>query len=337
MKLARSFFAVFPLLAASAGLASLALSEASCAKANDSSASVNDGCNQQAAAICRKMSDCSQFRLQAVYGDEVTCEGQQKQECLSLLQADGTSRTPDQASTCASALRQQSCDDFVANVVIDGCEAQPGALSPGKACIDNAQCDTAFCKVTSSSAGACGVCGSKMASKSGEVCNATQPCETGLVCTGGTCGAGGTTGYACDETTPCAPNYACMGSGAIGDGGVTKATCVALGTGGASCNQATAPCAEAQGFACDPAAKTCSPITLGASDDDCDNGVFQCSGGTCRASPEAGPEAGPDEPRICIPTAIIGSSCDVVAGPDCMAPAVCINRTCTIKTSAACK
>ena len=314
MNLVRSFFAFLPIAGAAAALASLTVSGASCAKATDTSATVDDGCNQQAAAICRKMNDCSPFRLQATYGDEVTCEGQQKQECLSLLQAEGTSRTPDQASTCATALRQQACDQFVAGAAIDGCEAQPGTLAAGKACIDDAQCETAFCKVTSASAGACGVC------------------ATGTAKSGG----GNTAGFPCDESTGCAPGFACVASGTTLDGGATKSTCVALGTAGASCATG-AGCDESQGFACDPASKTCAQITLDSDGDDCDNDLFQCSGGTCRASPEAGPDASADEPRICISTAIIGSACDVVAGPDCMAPAVCINRTCTIKTSAACK
>lgn len=338
----RFVLAVTPAAAVLALSASLMLSGASCAKAQDNTVTTDDGCNQQAAAICKKLSDCDSFALQQEFGDEVTCEGQEKQQCLALLSADGTGLTPGDSADCAVALRNQSCDDFNAGVALAQCGTKPGTLAGGKACIDSSQCQSGLCKVTSSSPGACGLCATNPPAKVGEACTNATPCDLGLVCAGGFCASGGTSGFACGPTQPCASGFTCLAP-TVGDGGFvptgdggTGATCVALGAGGASCNASTAPCNTEQGFACDPATRTCSQISLAPSDTECDNNLTQCVGGTCRASPEAGPEAGADEPRICIPAATIGGGCDVVAGPDCMPPGVCVNRVCTIKQSSAC-
>ncbi|MEO8877291.1 MAG: hypothetical protein ABI461_16980 [Polyangiaceae bacterium] len=337
MKLLRTALASAPLFAL-AGLALSASFGGGCAKASDTtSVDADQGCNEQAAAICKKLSDCDGFALQAAYGDQLTCAGQQKQACLALLQADGTSRNPNQAGDCATALRAQTCDDYVAGVPIPACAIQPGSLAGGKACIDSAQCASAYCRVTSTSVGACGLCSTNPPAKEGETCNGATPCDVGLACSGGaapTCVGIGASGSECGPSSPCAGGSTCVFS--AGDGGSSVGKCVPLGTQGSSCNVTSAPCDSSQGFACDPASKTCLPVTLAPSDQDCDNNVTLCAAGTCRASPEAGPEAGADEPRICIPTSIVGSSCDVVAGPDCMPPALCTGHTCTIKQASTC-
>ncbi|MGH7285181.1 MAG: hypothetical protein ACRELY_26970 [Polyangiaceae bacterium] len=318
-----------------------ALSGVSCAKAQDTSIDVDQGCNEEAASICKKLSDCAPFLLQQEFGDEVTCDGQEKQECVAILQADGTGLTSNDASDCASGLRSQSCDDYNAGTLVPACGTKPGTLAGGKACIDSSQCTSGLCKVTSSSPGACGLCSVNPPGKAGDACTSATPCDLGLTCAGGFCASGGTAGYSCSDTQPCDEGFACIAP-VVGDGGFTSgdggsgAACVALGTAGASCNAATTPCNTEQGFACDGASHQCSQIQLAPSDSDCDNNLNQCTGGTCRASPEAGPEAGPDEPRICIPAATVGQSCDVIAGPDCMPPAVCLNKTCTIKQSSSC-
>ncbi|MEO7111554.1 MAG: hypothetical protein ABI183_14030 [Polyangiaceae bacterium] len=303
--------------------------------------STDQGCNEQAAAICKKINDCSPFLLQSEYGDETTCSGQQKQACLALLQADGTSRTAGGASECASALRAQSCTDYAADTPLPACAAQPGSLTGGKPCIDDSQCTSAYCRVTSTSAGACGLCANNPAAQLGATCSGSTPCDVGLTCVGGEggtiCAGLGQSGNACSADAPCAAGLICQTATSIGDGGftTTSGTCTALGSQGTTCS-ATLLCDPTQGLACDPASKQCSAVTLAPSDQICDNDLTLCSAGTCRASPEAGPEAGPDDPRICIPSSTVGGECDVNAGPDCMPPAQCTQHVCTLKQASSC-
>jgi len=332
----RIFLASAPLFIA-AGVAITVGVGGGCAKASDTSVTTDQGCNEQATAVCKKLSDCDPFALQSLYGDETTCDGQQKQECLALLQAEGTSRTASQAGDCATALRAQSCDDYTSNTAIAACATQPGALAGGKACIDDAQCTSAYCRVTSTSPGACGLCSTNPPAKEGETCSGSTPCGVGLSCSGGatpTCVGIGTSGSECSASSPCTAGSTCIFS--VGDGGSSVGSCVAQGTQGSSCDAVSAPCNSSQGFACDPASHQCASITLAPSDQGCDNDLTQCAAGTCRASPEAGPEAGADEPRICIPAATVGGECDVVAGPDCMPPALCTQHVCTIKQASSC-
>jgi hypothetical protein len=317
-------------------------SETGCAKATDTSIDTDQGCDDQATAICKKINDCTPFILQSEYGDQTTCAGQQKQACLALLQATGTSRTPSGASDCATALRAQSCSDFAASVPLPACAPTPGSLSGGTACIDDSQCTSAFCRVTSSSAGACGLCANNPAAQLGAACSGSTPCDVGLTCVanegdgGSICAGLGESGDPCSDTAPCASGFYCNQTSVVGDGGftTTAGSCTALGASGASCS--SAPCDPSQGVACDPSSHQCAAITLAPAGQECDNDLTQCAGGTCRASPEAGPEAGPDEPRICIPAATVGSGCDVLAGPDCMPPAQCTEHVCTIKQASSC-
>jgi hypothetical protein len=339
----RTFLALAPILSVGGVALGLTIgigSQNGCAKANDTSVTTDQGCDDQATAICKKINDCTPFLLQSGYGDITTCAGQQKQLCEALLQADGTSRTASAASDCATALRAQSCSDYTAEKALPQCAAKPGSLVGGKACIDDSQCTSTYCRIVSSSPGACGLCADNPAAQLGGACSNATPCDIGLSCgTGGLDGGSlcvglGASGDPCSATAPCAGGYACETS-FVDEGGIATGECAALGTSGASCDSTT-PCDPEQGLACDPASKQCSTVTLAPSDQTCDNDLTLCSGGTCRASPEAGPEAGPDEPRICIPAATVGGECDVIAGPDCMPPAQCISHVCTIKLASSC-
>jgi hypothetical protein len=339
----RTFLASAPLLVV-AGISITAFSigsEAGCAKAADTSVSTDQGCDDQATAICKKLNDCAPFILQSEYGDQTTCAGQQKQACLALLQAAGTSRTASGASDCATALRAQSCSDYTSGVALPACAAQPGALAGGTACIDDSQCTSTYCRVVSESAGACGLCANNPAAQLGGACSGATPCATGLICVGGEggmlCAGLGQSGDSCSSDAPCASGFLCQTQSSEGDGGVitTTGTCTALGSQGVPCSS-EAPCDPTQGLACDPGSKQCAAVTLAPAGQACDNNLTLCAGGNCLASPEAGPEAGADEPRICIPAATVGSGCDVFAGPDCMPPAQCTEHTCTIKQASSC-
>jgi hypothetical protein len=290
-----------------------------CSTSNNSP-SPDSACASLASALCKRLSDCTQFGLSAEYADEATCETREKISCLDTLNAPGTSLTPQAYQACAGAVPSAACTDILGNHQIpDACKSGPGTLADGTACDDGSQCKGQRCRVPTGQT--CGVCSTIAAA--GAACADTSNCDYGLVCANTVCVAPGAAGATCDAGHPCGVGFVCK-----------TGTCSAVLAAGATCDPVSQNCDPLAGLFCNPTTKVCAQITIVAAGAQC--GLTPSGGAACGAKgfcrKPVGAAAG-----TCVAAAADGQPCDTVNGPSCTAPATCVNAVCKLPDSAACK
>jgi hypothetical protein len=284
-----------------------------------------------AQAECTKNDSCSLngFYNDRLYGSEAACERRLQVPCVSELMATGTHETVTTVSTCASSIAGVACGVYF-DLSNPQCSAPVGTRAIGNACGSHAQCATGFCSIQPN--GICGTCADTPAPGSacapGSFCGDDATCAVPAGQAMGTCANYVASGGKClTGTLPCGIGLACVGENVATS---TKGVCTAKGaTVGAACDTTakTMPdCAFVLGLTCIPTAPSttlgkCAPIALAAPGATCGivgnpvTSVVDCqAGGLCVNGK-------------CVGTTTIGSSCDTVKGPPCLAPVLCVPTT----------
>jgi hypothetical protein len=289
-----------------------------------------DACTAFVKATCMKRDACTaNIGTSMIYGGRAECEQHEMPKCLATLTARGTSKTPALLSACTASLAQQSCVDYLDNVLTAACTPKAGSLANGAPCLSSWQCATTFCSLPHGDV--CGACAPRPTV--GSSC-ATTVCGSGLQCHSSTMtcektvGAGAT----CDKNNPCAAGFACVGNAAGAQG-----TCKAEGTTvGTACDpkSVTVPgCDKDAGLYCDATTKQCKTIATAKAGQPCGtvNGaeVMCVDGGLCVGATAL-------QPGTCKAPAADGAACDAVNGPPCINPAKCVGGVCKQPDAAVC-
>jgi hypothetical protein len=173
-----------------AWFASLALAAAmanACSKSQGSGGpSVDDACMLDAQTYCGARVRCWQpdgdkdFRFVQSWGTLQGCMDARKTTCMADLQRASTGLSPARTESCAMALANQSCQDFLAGLSLptSSCPPAIGQLDNGETCAVSAQCKSNYCDRGSDQV--CGKCADK--GGIGHPCDQTADCATGLAC-----------------------------------------------------------------------------------------------------------------------------------------------------------
>ena len=356
--------------------------------AGNSGVTAAQACKDVAQARCNEGSECSLpegvigtgFNILENYGtDPATCVARQTLLCTNGLMAPATGNSPAKVEKCVAEFGTYTCQDFFDNQPPIDC-AVTGSRANGAGCTFNGQCVSGYCQGTKTTI--CGTCAdppaagadcsasvcwqgqrclnailqcSAVVSMNGD-CDATHPCDRGLVCfgadaatnTSGTCETAGTrVGQACGGTMP-----GCDGTLGLYCGGTAGAkTCMRViyagvndGSDGgaepaAGSKDASAASAASAGGSADAGAAAGVPCGVLA-----DGTHHGCVAGGCYTATGI---ASASELGTCKPSALDKAACDSTLGPDCMPPARCVATgagtadastvgTCVIPTASLC-
>jgi hypothetical protein len=289
-----------------------------------------------------KLDACRVGGVALRYGDLGTCIARNQANCFLSLGAPDTGRTPANEEACAQAYAGASCADYIQNT-IPACQPPAGVRKNGGPCSFSAQCQSAFCAMSSNVA--CGTC--TPPPQVGQSCAATQ-CGNGQVCAAATmtCQPYGGASAACSTSSECEVGLDCVvpksGSPGFCQQGGTMV--------GLACDHKVGPiCDYLQGLYCSSTtmttAGTCIPYLHAMPEQPCGYqagtattgaSYTECVGGSTCIIPQ-GMSAG-----TCIADALEGQPCDNVNGPTCLSPARCIttpvgsNGTCQLVDPTTC-
>ena len=313
----RNFKLVMPLLFS--GLVIAACSGSS------RSITADEACADAATAVCDKYNACAPLLIRVSYGDVATCNTRAKPDCKAALAAPNTSNTPSRTAACANDLKNLSCNDLVGGVSPESCLPTKGGVANGGACGDDSQCASTFCgKAGDKQCGSCAV-----APSLGGAC-VNDRCPSGLDCVSNVCVKPGGSGASCDAKQPCQGTLGCF-----------QGKCTALGKAGDACdtsgNNPTAPNCDIvfQGVVC-AASKKCEVLKVVNAGEPCgflEGTVIVCGNNTyCKH--DAGKADG-----VCAAKAKDGAGCNVdnTKGPECEAPAKCLDGVCQLAAPERCK
>jgi hypothetical protein len=278
------------------------------------------GCHQEAQAICDAIDACASFWLQIVYGDKPTCVSRLSLSCMDDQTVTGTTRTVADLVACAQAVGSASCPDLLASRFPEVCQVKPGMRMNGVACGSDWQCQSTYC----SKQGDCGVCGPRMAA--GGNCTADDGCQTGMICASSRCAVPGDVGATCaPDSQPCRSGLYCT----------SAHTCAARVGAGGSCADTDQACDIAQGVACNPISHTCDPVRVAKGGETCGIvnrvltlcvGLNPCTGATLTQT------------GICANPAGDGEACgNANSGRNCVAPATCAMQVCRLPSATTCQ
>jgi hypothetical protein len=323
-----------------------------CGCGGSSGPSVATACHERATASCALRDTCSAGHgVAARYGDSATCVGREAQACVTNAAAPGTKVTASTITACATALPDQTCTDFLDDLLVAACVPPVGARANGEPCGANGQCQSTYCALPKGAA--CGQCADLPVQ--GAACVNTGEVVRGFTCLAATStwAALGASGGPCGPDTPCQAGLACVGASG-------SATCQAQGTTlGSSCDsrRESAPdCDRTLGLSCTghtngqcaalgyaAAGAPCGRVSASPDGGTSDGGVgftaVACTGGAVCVIP-AGTFTG-----TCVGPAAEGAACDTDTGPPCLAPARCVGTvsdagttsgTCQLLDPAAC-
>jgi len=283
----------------------------------------DQACTNAATALCAKIDSCTALAIATQYGDQPTCVARAKLSCIPNLAAPGTSQTPANLDTCASAVGGISCSALSQNSPPEACKVKPGAVANGGACAQDAQCVSTACIDTGITG--CGTCGPRVAI--GGACGAKGqgPCDYGSICSGGVCKKQASAGEACGTGSDCSFGLICKTN-----------VCATPDAAGATCTPGTGDvdtCDKAKGQFCQPVKKQCAAVKQASINAACGletNGdLTVCIGGAyCKIG--AQPLQG-----VCTKLVADGGACS--DKDPCQSPAACIASVCKIVDPSSCK
>lgn len=286
-------------------------------------------CTELSTAFCDVYEKCLPVFISIGFGDKATCLSRTQKGCPATLDAPGTSANPNKISTCASSVKNLSCEAIVASTPA-ACVPDPGTLTDGAACSDDAQCKSTWCGKADDSF--CGKC--TPLSKDGAACTTfttatgatSKRCSRGLSCQKDMCITPKTSGATCSETSDCGFGLACF-NGKCTLGGKVGAKCDPEG-------KTEVGCDFLQGAVCNPMTKVCQEIAKANVGQPC--GLVGSEYRVCTAGGKCVTPMGMTT-GTCLAPAIDGGACDPDKGPDCLAPAKCINKVCKLPDPTLCK
>ncbi len=185
-----------------------------------------------AQAYCTRYAACDPSGIQINYGTLSACVSQVTTDEKLALAADGTSRTPNDLSTCAAGLGSIGCGAFLQGDRGATCiPTAPGQAADGAPCFDDGQCSSTYCNLGSRTSGNqpayCGHCATRLATN--DACTYSGDCPPPMDCPIATdkCTAYAplpTENQACqsNQSPACDPGLVCSGSvcvkaGELGD------------------------------------------------------------------------------------------------------------------------
>jgi len=309
-----------------------------CSSGDTGGAGTVDGaCAAYASAVTEYLTRCAGSTTGFV-------ESRMKVVCASAMTLNGTAITPQFLNNCSGALKNLSCDRDFDDIA--ACNAPPGTLGAGAACVSSEQCATEWCKKSdSTTCGACtarvavggtctsssqcvegarcstGKCVAQIENPVGGSCDSTkgESCQSGLYCdySTKTCKAFVAAGGACSISAPCQRDLTCD---------ATSKTCVkpTLAGEGQACST-TVRCQT--GLLCDPASQKCAKITMVKPGGDCDSSLMRCEQGQCNEVTKKCPTLIADG-GACTP----GDNAQT-----CEAYASCVDGKCLLPSQVVCK
>jgi len=282
---------------------------------------VEEGCTQEADAICSALSGCATFWVQLFYGDKTTCVSRLTFSCKNDQMVNGITRTPDEMAACAQAVKSSSCPDLVASKFPAACQVKPGTLMNGIGCGSDWQCQSTYCNTNGQT---CGACGPRAAA--GGTCTTDDGCMTGMVCASGHCVTPGVSGASCDPMKqPCRSDLYCT----------SASTCAPHVGAGASCADSASACDLFQGVACNPFNHVCETVAVAQGGAAC--GIVNRTLTLCVALDQCG-GATLTQPGVCASPAGDGEACgESNSGHNCIAPATCVNGVCRLPSATNCQ
>jgi hypothetical protein len=305
-------------------------------------------CMDVAAARCNQRSACSLLSgdtgpgasVKHVYGDMATCVRREALICQNGLAAPQTGNSPAKVELCVSEIPTQSCQEYFDNNPPSDC-AITGARAGGATCTFNGQCQSGYCRgLKNSVCGACADPPGPGADCADSICWHGQRC----IATTMTCAAVVSLNGACDAANPCDSGLACTGTTATAMG-----TCQPAGaTTGVPCGATNAACDNALGLYCAGpiGAKTCTEMTFVGDGMPCgalaDGTRAECIAGDCYAATGLAGIGAMGTCRAAALETAANPQCDTVLGPGCLPPARCVvsgsdsSGTCVVPTAAAC-
>lgn len=306
-----------------------------------SSTSPQQACADYSASLCNKASQCAAGIVDEVYGDTTTCIDRASSQCEQALALNDTGDTPDFVDRCAKAYDAVSCSDAFDNNLPAACKRTTfGKVGDGGACGTDGQCMSGVCQTTLTTG--CGICIEPVAV--GAACKATSDCQAGLVCaaatsSGAVCVAPAGEGQTCSTTT--LPIVPCQ-SGLLCNGG----SCVAPLAAGSACDPSPGKslCDGASGYYCNSKQTRCVLATFAQPGQPCGldigtGNVTACAGGGTTGT-GLGTCMNIDKTTLqgtCAAAAADGAACDNTKGPFCLPPALCMNGTCTVVDPSSCQ
>ena len=109
-------------------------------------------CAQDARAYCEKRQTCwpegeNDYRFQRDWGTLQGCIDQRQRTCLDDVERPHAGLTTTRVQTCARAMADQSCEDFLAGIALptSACPPVVGKLGNGVACVAGNQCQSSYC------------------------------------------------------------------------------------------------------------------------------------------------------------------------------------------------
>jgi hypothetical protein len=285
-----------------------------CSGSSNASGGAEQACVDWATRYCARLEACAPLSVQVGYGDVAQCIARNEPVCSSVLAAQGTGHTPASMEACALAYDSAACDEVVVGKPPASCNVA-GSLPQGAPCGDSSQCsaESSYCRIGDDRA--CGLCSPR--GSTGSACDSDRDCDYGLVCYF-TCMPPVSLGARCDGMTrQCPSTLICL-----------DYTCSPTAQEGAPCDPRADACDRDHGLYCDPQARICSHFTVSEVGGPCGAGTA-CRAGFCVPNDRS-------ETWTCAQNAADGSRCDRVFGPQCLAPARCVDSICVLPAAAHC-
>lgn len=290
-------------------------------------------CADYAKATCTQANTCTPFTTAINFGDEATCESRSILGCMPLFGIHGSSLTPGALDACAQAVMGETCDQYLDNHQPSACNFQ-GTLAAGAACGSGSQCQSGYCKIGISDAGAglpCGSCATR-----GTACATDNDCASDQLCAGGQCVTPVSPPGMCNNALKiCERTRVCLGEQGS-DAGV--GSCGQPGGAGAPCQDST-DCAGGNGILCDVAHQMCVAAAKATTGQMCgivNGSLVLCTAANVCSNLMKIDDAGPPVEGTCHQPAADGATCG--AGVGCTLPAVCSPKTftCTLPDPGSC-
>lgn len=271
-------------------------------------------CTNYATAYCNRLNTCMPFTMSIFHGDVSRCIERSKLICLPPLSLATTGSTPQKINDCVPMLMSATCSALRTGTA--GCKFT-GSQASGTACGSNTQCQSGYCKLSTSM---CGVCAAK--SINGNPCSGIENCLDGSACINGLCAAKKSLGGACQTTAACGDLLYCKGG---------MCTTVAT-TAGASCDlNDSDSCDYFSGLYCNDQAK-CQQIQLVGAGAMC--GVLTGNYASCTASGSCKTNGG--FMGTCVAVVADGQACNTNNDLNCLDPASCEAGVCKLWNPGSC-
>lgn len=272
-------------------------------------------------AVCEFQARCTRSGLVAAYGTVEACKKRRRDTIVPSTP--GVALTVTQAERCAAGLATLDCRLADQAAFPPECGVK-GTLEDGASCDLNGQCASGSCYHANPDSAACGVC--QAAAPVGGDCAAAD-CAFGLYCANTTCAKKVALGGDCNASSKrCIGILDCV-QGKCKEPLPPGAACGAVGS---------ATCDVSKEVVCKPTAPTdpagtCVPFLEAKLGEPCGIDSTKltftvCSKGQCMPSETKG---------TCVAHAADGEPCSTLI--PCLAPALCLDKVCTVRDPATCR